>query len=76
MTTCHSFYKLLIIESQNHTLEKTSKIIESNRQLNRILKCHIYTFFKHLQGWGLHRLLGQPIPIPEHSFSKGIFTNI
>ena len=46
-------------------MEKTSKIIESNPQptppflLNHVLKCPIYTFFKPLQGWGLHHLPGQ-----------------
>ena len=31
--------------------------------LNHIPKCHIYTFFKHLQGWWLNHLPGQPVPI-------------
>jgi len=33
-------------------------------------------FFKHLQGWGLHHFPGQPVPMPDHSFSKEIFPNI
>jgi len=33
-------------------------------------------FFEHLQGWGLNYLLGQPGPMPDHSFSKEIFPNI
>ena len=44
--------------------------------LNHILKCHIYTFFEPLQGWGLRHFLGHPIPMPDHSFSKEIFPNI
>jgi len=44
--------------------------------LNHILKCHIYTFFKHLQGWGLHHLHGQPVPMSDHSFSRGTFPKI
>ena len=44
--------------------------------LNRILKCHIYTFFEHPQGWGLHHCPGQPGPVPDHSFCKEIFPNI
>ena len=32
--------------------------------LNHIPKCHIHTFFEHLQGWGLHHLPGQPVPMP------------
>ena len=63
-------------------LEKTSKIIRSNHQptppclLNHIPKCHIYTFFEHLQGWWLHHCPGQPVPMPDHSLSKEIFPNI
>ena len=44
--------------------------------LNHIPKCHIYTFFEHLQGWGLHHFPGQPVPMPDHSFSKEIFPNV
>ena len=44
--------------------------------LNHILKCHIYRFFKHLQGWGLNHFPGQPVPMPDYSFSKEIFHNI
>ena len=44
--------------------------------LNRILKCHIYVVFEHLQGWRLHHLAGQPVPTPDHSFSKEVFPNI
>jgi len=44
--------------------------------LNHVPKCHIYTFFEHLQGWGLHHCTGQPGPMPEHSFSEAISPNI
>jgi len=27
-------------------------------------------FFEPLQGWGHNHLPGQPIPMPDHSFSK------
>jgi len=30
----------------------------------------------NLQGWRLHHLPGQPVPMPDHSFSKDIFPNI
>jgi len=43
--------------------------------INHIPKCHIYTFFKHLQGWGLNHPPGQPVPMPDHSFSKEFFPN-
>ena len=44
--------------------------------LNHMLKCHIYTFFEHLQVWGLNHFTGQPVPMPDPSFSKEIFPNI
>jgi len=33
-------------------------------------------FFECLQGWGLYHLLGQPVPMPDLSFSKEISPNI
>jgi len=33
-------------------------------------------FFEPLQGWQLHHLPGQPVPMPGHSFSKEIFAYI
>jgi len=44
--------------------------------VNHVPKCHIYTVFELLQGWGLHRCPGQPGPTPDRSFSKEIFPNI
>jgi len=44
--------------------------------LNHILKCHIYMFLEPLQGRWLHHCPGQPVPTPDHSFSKEIFPNI
>ena len=63
----------LIIEAYNHRLEKTSKISKSNHPpnnslLNHIPKHRIYASFKHFQGWELHHVPGQPIPMPDHSF--------
>jgi len=43
---------------------------------NHILKCHIYIFFEHLQGWWLNHFPGQPVPMSDHSFSKEIFPKI
>ena len=44
--------------------------------VNHVLKCHIYMFFNHLQGWWLNHLPRQPVPMSDHSFSKEIFPNI
>ena len=63
-----------IIESQNHMLEKTSKIFKSNCHtnttmlLNHVPKGHIYMLFEHLQGWWLNHFSGQPVPMPGHMY--------
>jgi len=44
--------------------------------LNHVPRCHIYTFFKPLQGWSLPHCLGQPGPMSDHSSRKEIFPNI
>ena len=71
------------IESQNREgwkrpLRSSSPTINPTPPcvLNQVLKCHIYTFFGHLQGWGLHHCPGQPGPMPDHSFSMEIFPNV
>ena len=33
-------------------------------------------YLEHLQGWWLHHLQGQPIPVPDHSFRKIVFPNV
>jgi len=59
------------LRSSGPTIYPTSPCLRSH-----IPKCHIYTSFEHLQAWGLHHLPGQPVPMPDHSFSKEIFPNI
>ena len=59
-------------------LEKTSKIMKSNRKFNTTMpaKPCPYMFYEHLQWWWLHHFRGQPVPMPDHAFSKEIFHNI
>ena len=72
-------------ESENHRIIGWKRPLRSSSPtitpkppclLNHILKCHFYTFFKHLQGWELHHFPAQPVLMPDHSFSKEIFPNI
>ncbi|KAK4824899.1 hypothetical protein QYF61_021414 [Mycteria americana] len=44
--------------------------------LNHVLKCHIYTSFKYLQGWGLNHFPGQPVPMLDNPLGEEIFPNI
>ena len=59
-------------------MEKTTKIIQSNHQpilnmpTDHIPQCHIHTALEHLQGWWLHYLPGQPVPLPYCSFGEEI----
>ncbi|NXG41320.1 DLG2 protein, partial [Psilopogon haemacephalus] len=63
-------------------LGKTSSIIESNlspnlsNQLILGTKCLMQPPLKHLQGWGLHYLPRQPIPMGNHSFHEEFLPNI
>ena len=59
------------LRSSSPTVDPTSPCL-----LNHVPKCHICTFFEHLQGWWLHHCHGQPVPMPDHSFSKEICPNI
>jgi len=71
-------WKVHRITGWNRPLRSSSPTIRPTTPclLNHTPKCHIYTFFEHLQGWGLNHLPGQPVPLPDHSFSKDIFPNI
>ncbi|KAK4825244.1 hypothetical protein QYF61_025643 [Mycteria americana] len=64
-------------------LEKTFKIIESNRNLTlprpplyHVPKHLIQTSFKYLQGWQLNHFPGQPVPMLDNPFSEVKFPNI
>jgi len=69
-----------IIESLR--LEKTTENIQSNHQpiptmlTNQVPQCYISMFPEHLQGRWLHHLSEQPVPVPHHYFSEGMFPNI
>ena len=70
--------------TESPRLEKTSKITQSNHSpptsispLSHIPLCIcISTFLEHLQGWWLHHLHGQPIPVPDHSFKEENSPNV
>ena len=64
-------------------LEKTLKIIQSNHQpninssqLHHIPQRYVDPTLKHLEGWGLHHLPGQPIPTPDNPFCKEMLPDI
>ena len=68
--------------TESLTLEKTTKITYSNRQPTptmptaHIPQCHIHTALEHFQGWWLHHLPGQPVPLPHCSCWEEMVPNI
>ena len=68
-------------------LEKTLKVIESNCNLtnypnsnnpplNHVPEHHIQTVFKHIQGWWINHIRGEPIPVLNNPFCKEVFPDI
>jgi len=69
-------------------LEGTSRIMDlqppCHRQghqsphliLDRAAQGPIQPGLKHLQGWGIHNLSGQLVPVPHHSHSKELPSDI
>ncbi|KAK4825578.1 hypothetical protein QYF61_000577 [Mycteria americana] len=69
--------------TESYRLEKTSKIIESNRKptlpkppLNHVPKHLIQMSFKYFQGWQLNHFPGQPVPMLDNPFREEKFPNI
>jgi len=64
-------------------LEKTSKFVQSNHPpttnispLNHVPQYNIWMFLEYLQGWWLHHLPGQLIPVPDHLYGEESFPNV
>ena len=76
----------LNIESQNRSGWKrpsrssspttTQPSYPNKPPLNHVLEHHIQTVFKHIQGWWLNPLPGEPIPVLNHPFCKEVFLDI
>jgi len=72
-------------QSQSHRIIESLRLERAPRSLSptvippppcpltHIPQCHIYPALEHLQGWWLHHLHGQPVPLPHCSFS--VFPN-
>jgi len=43
---------------------------------NHVPQCYIHPVLEHPQGWWLHHLTGQPVPMPHHSFWEEMFPHI
>jgi len=80
-------FALLQAESESHRiteglrLEGTSGVIWSTPplkqgHLEQAVQDHVQAVFEYLQGWRLHHLPGQPVPVLGHSHSEKVFPDV
>jgi len=78
----HTQYTLKYSLIELLRLEKNSKITKSTHQptppmpTDHVPQCLISTVPAHLEGWWLHHLPGQPVPMHHHSSWEEMFPNI
>ena len=81
------FVLVLIIESQNHRMAWVEKnhnghlvtpscYVQGRQPLDQAAQSHIQPGLECLQGWGIHNLLGQPVPVRHHPLSEKLPPNI
>ena len=44
--------------------------------LGQVASDHVQIAFEYLQGWRLHNLSGQPVPVLGHPHSKKVFPDV
>ena len=47
----------------------------ANHQTNQAAQSHIQPGLECLKGWGIHNLLGQPVPVPHHPLGEELPPN-
>ena len=84
-----SIINKIIIESYHRFIEwpglkRTTGIIEfqppcyvhGRQPLDEAAQSHIQPGLEGLQGWGIHNLHGQPVPVCHHLLSEKLLPNI
>ena len=56
-----------IIKVGKYLLRSTPIPTHPTMPTDHVSQCHIYTVLEHLQGWQLHHLPGQSVPVHHHS---------
>ena len=54
--------KIIQLQSPHHEQERLS--------VDQFTPTSIQPGLEHLQGWGIHNLSGQPVPVPHHPYGK------
>ena len=71
-------------ESQNTRMVEVGRHLQRSSGPSPLLKQghlqpaaqdHVQVAFEYLQGWRIHSLPGQPVPVLGHSYSKKVFPN-
>ena len=69
-------------ESQNHRMAWVEKdhndhlvstslcYVQGRQPLDQSALCHMQPGLECLQGWGIHNLQGQPVPVPHHPLGE------
>ena len=71
-------------KSQSHSMAKYLKLAGTSgdhlvqpllqqHQLQQVDKAYVMSDFEYLQGWRLHHLSGQPVPVLDHPPQKNVF---
>jgi len=50
--------------------------VQGHQPLNQAAQSHIQPGLEGLQGWGIHILLGQPVPVLHHPLSEKLPPNM
>ena len=50
--------------------------VQGHQPLNQAAQNHIQPGLECLQGWGIHNLLGQPVPLRHHHLGEKLPPNI
>ena len=66
-----------MVEVGRHLLSSSSpNALLKQGQLQQVAQDHVQSGFEYLQGWRLHNLSGQPIPVSGHPHGKNVFSYV
>ena len=63
-------------KGHNDHLVSTPCYVQGRQPADQAAQSHIQPGLECLQGWGIHSLLGQPVPVPHHPLGEKLPPNI
>ena len=63
-------------KGHNDHVVSTPCYMQGHQPLEQAAQSHIQPGLERLQGWGIHNLLGQPVPVHYHRVCEKIPPNI